>query len=47
MKNTFPSWAAALAARMPVLGMAQPAKVDAQGPAHHPSYGLRKPGGKP
>ena len=38
MKNTFPSWVVAVAACMPVLGIAQTAKVDAQGSAPQLSY---------
>ena len=38
MKNTFPSWAVAVAACMPVPGIAQTAKVDAQGSTPQLSY---------
>jgi len=38
MKNTFPLWAVAVAACLPVPGIAQTAKVDAQGSTPQLSY---------
>jgi gamma-glutamyltranspeptidase len=38
MKNTFPAWAVAVAACMPVLAVAQTAKTDAQRPVPQLRY---------